>query len=265
MNSKLEEIALEMRKNIIMQLYSAGSGHPGGSLSAADIIAFLYFEEMNIPSFSDPNRDRFVLSKGHAAPALYSALAEKGSIDKGELITLRKLGSRLQGHPSMGIDGIEVPTGSLGLGLSAAVGMALAAKLDGAPYRTYALCGDGEIQEGIVWEALMAASHYGLGSLTVIVDNNGLQIDGPVSDVMSPYPIAQKAIAFGFDAFECSGHSFDSLREAFAKAKASPKPAMVIAETVKGKGVGFMENDVGWHGKAPNKEEYEQAMACLEG
>jgi transketolase len=264
-NDELAGIARQIRLDALFEVHSAKSGHLGGSFSAADILAILYFEEMNIPDFGDEKRDRFVLSKGHAAPALYSALCQKGAFGREELSTLRALGSRLQGHPDpRKLPGVEAATGSLGLGFSAAVGMALAAKAASASWRTYALLGDGELEEGIVWEAFMAASHYGLASLTAVVDNNGLQIDGPVDEVMSPYPICEKAEAFGWDAFACDGHSFDSLRSALKKARGSSKPSLVVAKTAKGKGVSFMEGQVSWHGKATTQEQYDSALRELQ-
>ena len=265
---ELQKIANNIRKNILTQIYNAKSGHPGGSLSGVEILTMLYFEEMNIASPDDVNRDRFVLSKGHAAPLLYGVLAEKGFLDKELLPTLRKIGSVLQGHPDMKkVKGVDISTGSLGLGVSAAVGMALAGKMDKKDYKVYALLGDGEIQEGIVYEAFMSASHFGLDNLTVIIDNNNLQIDGTVDEVMSPYPIDEKLKAFGFNVVNVSdGHDFEKLRKAFENARQTKgKPTAIIAKTVKGKGVSFMQNNVNWHGKAPSREQYEEAMKELEG
>ena len=268
-NLQLAKIANEVRKNVVTALHSAKSGHPGGSLSAADMLTFLYFEEMNGLDPKNPNkldRDRFVLSKGHAAPGLYGVLAEKGFIPKEDLTTLRHIGSYLQGHPDMKhIPGVDMSSGSLGQGLSAAVGMALAAKMSGKEYRTYCLCGDGEIQEGQIWEAAMFAGHRKLDNLLVIVDNNNLQIDGTVEDVCSPYPIDKKFEAFNFHVINIDGNDFDQIDAAFKEAKATKgMPTAIIAHTVKGKGVSFMENNVGWHGKAPNDEEYAIAMEELE-
>ena len=267
-NLELQKIANEVRKGIIEGVFNAKAGHPGGSLSAADIYTFLYFEEMNVdpknPKMDD--RDRFVLSKGHAAPGLYAALAHKGFFPVEDLKTLRKLGSYLQGHPDMkGIPGVDMSSGSLGQGVSAAVGMALGGKMDKKDYRVYTLLGDGEIEEGQVWEAAMFAGHHKLDNLCVIVDNNGLQIDGNIADVCSPYPIDKKFEAFNFYTINVDAHDFDALRAAFAQAKENKgKPTAIIAKSVKGKGVSFMENNAGWHGKAPNAEQYEVAMADLE-
>ena len=267
-NKELQKIANEVRKDIIVSVHSAKAGHPGGSLSAADIFTFLYFEEMNVDPKNpqNPDRDRFVLSKGHTAPGLYGALAEKGFFPKEDLITLRHLGSHLQGHPSMKkTPGIDMSTGSLGQGISAAVGMALAAKLDGKSYRTYTLLGDGEIQEGQVWEAAMFAGAKKLDNLVVIVDNNDLQIDGRVGDVNSPYPIDKKFEAFNFNVINIDAHNFDEMRAAFNKAKETKGvPTAIIAKSLKGKGVSFMEDNASWHGVAPNDEQYEAAMAELE-
>lgn len=265
---ELEEKAQIIRQHTVKMITEAGSGHPGGSLSAADIVTALYFHVMNInpkePKW--PDRDRFVLSKGHAAPVLYAALAEKGYFDIQELLTLRKAGSILQGHPDMkSAPGVEMSTGSLGQGLSAANGMALAGKLDGKSYRVYVLLGDGELQEGQVWEAAMASAHYKLDNLTAFVDHNRLQIDGPVEEVMSPEPIAEKFEAFGWNVIKIDGHNFKDIIEAVDKAKAAKgKPSAIVAETVKGKGVSFMENQVGWHGKAPDKEQMEKALEELQ-
>lgn len=267
-NLELQKMANEVRKGIIEGVYNAKAGHPGGSLSAADIYTYLYFEEMNVdpknPKMED--RDRFVLSKGHAAPGLYAALAHKGFFPVEDLKTLRKLGSYLQGHPDMkGIPGVDMSSGSLGQGISAAVGMALGGKMDGKDYRVYTLLGDGEIEEGQVWEAAMFAGHRKLDNLCVIVDNNGLQIDGNIADVCSPYPIDKKFEAFNFYTINVDAHDFDALRAAFAQAKENKgKPTAIIANSVKGKGVSFMEDQAGWHGKAPNAEQYEVAMADLE-
>lgn len=264
---KLQKAAVEVRKGIIESVHSAKAGHPGGSLSAADIFTYLYFEEMNI----DPEnpkmegRDRFVLSKGHTAPGLYSALANRGYFPVKDLLTLRHTGSYLQGHPDMKhIPGVDMSSGSLGQGLSAAVGMALAGRLDKKDYRVYALCGDGEIEEGQIWEAAMFAGHRRLDNLTVIVDNNNLQIDGPIDQVCSPYPIDKKFEAFNFHVIQIDGNDFDEIDSAFKEArKTTGMPTAIIAHTVKGKGVSFMENSVGWHGKAPNDEEYKTAMDDL--
>lgn len=265
---ELQRAANEVRKGIITAVHGAKAGHPGGSLSAADIFTYLYFEEMNIDP-KDPkkaDRDRFVLSKGHTAPGLYSALANRGYFPVEDLKTLRHLGSYLQGHPCMQeTPGVDMSSGSLGQGISAAVGMALAAKMDGKDYRTYTLLGDGEIQEGQVWEAAMFAGHRKLDNLVVIVDNNGLQIDGKIDDVCSPYPIDKKFEAFNFHVINIDGNDFDQIDAAFKEAKATKgMPTAIICKTVKGKGVSFMENNAGWHGKAPNDEEYETAMADLE-
>lgn len=259
---KLRQTVRAVREDIINETADAKSGHPGGALSAAEILTVLYFDTMNIPSYTDPMRDRFVLSKGHASALYYAVLAERGAFPKEELKTFRKLGSRLQGHPDMNrLEGVDMSSGSLGLGVCAAVGMALAAKTDSAPYRVYTLLGDGEIQEGSVWEAFMSASHFKLDNLTVIIDNNNLQIDGKVSDVMDPYPIDEKLSAFGFHVINTDGHDIDKLKAAFEEAKAtSGKPTAVIAKTVKGKGVSFMENDPAWHGTAPNEEQRAAAL-----
>ena len=265
---QLSITACKLRMGVIESTHAAKSGHPGGSLSAADAFTYLYFKEMNVkpedPHWAD--RDRFVLSKGHTAPGLYSALALKGFFPQEELLTLRHIGSRLQGHPNMNeTPGVDMSTGSLGQGVSAAAGMALAAKYQGKDCRVYTLLGDGEIQEGEVWEAMMFAHHYKLDNLCVIIDNNGLQIDGNVADVMSPYPIADKLRAFGLGVKEIDGHDFDQLEAAFAEARATKgTPFAIVMKTVKGKGVSFMEGQAGWHGKAPNDEEYAQAMAELQ-
>ncbi len=259
--------ACKVRIGIIEGTYAAKSGHPGGSLSAAELFTWLYFKELNVdPKQPDkPDRDRFVLSKGHTAPGLYSAMALRGFFPWEDLLTLRHIGSHLQGHPNMrSTPGVDMSTGSLGQGVSAACGMALAAKYQNNPCRVYTLLGDGEIEEGQVWEAMMFAAHYKLDNLCVVIDNNGLQIDGSVEQVMSPYPILDKLRAFGFEAVEIDGHDFDQLEAAFAQAKAvTGKPFAIVTKTVKGKGVSFMEDQAGWHGKAPNDAEYEQAMAEL--
>lgn len=265
---ELQKKANEVRKGIVTAVHGAKAGHPGGSLSAADIFTYLYFEEMNIDP-KDPkkaDRDRFVLSKGHTAPGLYSVLANRGYFPVEDLPTLRHLGSYLQGHPCMQeTPGVDMSSGSLGQGISAAVGMALAAKMDNKDYRTYTLLGDGEIQEGQVWEASMFAGHRKLDNLVVIVDNNGLQIDGKIDDVCSPYPIDKKFEAFNFHVINIDGNDFDQIDAAFKEAKATKgQPTAIICKTVKGKGVSFMENNAGWHGKAPNDEEYATAMADLE-
>ena len=267
--AELKKTANEVRKGIIKSTHAAKSGHPGGSLSAADLFTYLYFVELNVDPKNpkDENRDRFVLSKGHVAPGYYSTLAERGFFPKEDLLTLRHVGSYLQGHPDMKkIPGVDMSSGSLGQGISAAVGMALAAKLQNKDYRTYTLLGDGEIQEGQVWEAAMFAGFRKLDNLVVIVDNNGLQIDGPVDQVCSPYPIVDKFKAFNFHVIDLKdGNDMDQIAAAFAEARATKgMPTAIIAHTVKGKGVSFMENQVGWHGKAPNDEEYAIAMADLE-
>ena len=267
-NLELKKIANNVRKGIVTSVHSAKAGHPGGSLSAADIFTYLYFEEMNIDPKNPKmeNRDRFVLSKGHTAPGLYSALANRGYFPVEELTTLRKLGSRLQGHPCMqDTPGVDMSSGSLGQGISAAAGMALSAKLDNRDFRVYALLGDGEIQEGQVWEASMFAGFRKLDNLVVIVDNNGLQIDGPVDQVCSPYPIDKKFEAFNFHVINIDAHDFDQIRAAFKEARETKgMPTAIIAHSVKGKGVSFMENNVSWHGTAPNDEQYAVAMADLE-
>ena len=265
---KLMKTANEIRKGIVSSVHSAKAGHPGGSLSAADIFTYLYFEELRIdpkePKKAD--RDRFVLSKGHTAPGLYSALAERGYFPKEDLLTLRHVGSYLQGHPDMKhIPGVDMSSGSLGQGISAAVGLAIAGKMDDADYRVYTLLGDGEIQEGQVWEASMLAASHKLDNLVVIVDNNNLQIDGTIEEVNSPYPIDKKFEAFNFHVIKIDGNDFDQIDAAFKEAKTvKGQPTAIIAKTVKGKGVSFMENQVGWHGKAPNDEEYKVAMEELE-
>ena len=266
---ELQKMAVEVRKGIVTGVHAAKAGHPGGSLSAADVFTYLYFEEMNVDPKNpkDPNRDRFVLSKGHTAPGLYSARAHRGFFPVEDLKTLRHIGSHLQGHPCVQpTPGIDMSSGSLGQGISVAVGMALSAKLSDESYRVYTLLGDGEIQEGQVWEAAMFAGARKLDNLCVIVDNNGLQIDGPVADVCSPYPIDKKFDAFGFHVINVAdGNDMEQLKAAFDEAKTvKGMPTAIIMKTVKGKGVSFMENQVGWHGKAPNDEEYEIAMADLE-
>lgn len=266
-NTELQKTANEIRKGIVTAVHSAKAGHPGGSLSAADIFTYLYFEEMNIDPANPKmeNRDRFVLSKGHVAPGLYATLANRGFFPTQELTTLRKLGSRLQGHPCMQeTPGVDMSSGSLGQGFSAAVGMALSAKLMKKEYRVYALCGDGELQEGQIWEAAMFAGFRKLDNLVLIVDNNGLQIDGKIDEVCSPYPIADKFKAFNFHTIEIDGHNFDEIRDAFENARNTKgMPTAIIAKTVKGKGVSFMENQASWHGTAPNDEQYAQAMEDL--
>ena len=266
---ELQKTANEIRNSIVTAVHSAKAGHPGGSLSAADVFTYLYFEEMNIDP-KDPkkaDRDRFVLSKGHTAPGLYSTLAHRGYFPVEDLKTLRHLGSYLQGHPDMKhIPGVDMSSGSLGQGISAAVGMALGGKLDGSSYRVYTLLGDGEIEEGQVWEAAMFAGHRKLDNLVVIVDNNGLQIDGKIEDVCSPYPIDKKFEAINFHVINVeNGNDFDQLKAAFDEAKTvKGMPTAIVMKTVKGKGVSYMENSVDWHGKAPNDEQYEIAMADLE-
>ena len=267
-NLELSRMANEVRKGIVTAVHGAKAGHPGGSLSAADIFTYLYFEEMNIDP-ADPrkeDRDRFVLSKGHTAPGLYSALAYRGYFPVEDLPTLRHLGSYLQGHPCMQeVPGVDMSSGSLGQGISAAVGMALGARMAGADFRVYTLLGDGEIEEGQVWEAAMFAGHRKLDNLVVIVDNNGLQIDGKIEDVCSPYPIDEKFRAFNFHVVNIDGNDMQQIREAFAEARSTKgMPTAIIAHTLKGKGVSFMEGQAGWHGKAPNDEEYKIAMADLE-
>ncbi len=261
--------ACQIRRHIIRMLGEARSGHPGGSLSAADIVTTLFFYEMRVDPQNPkwPDRDRFILSKGHAVPVLYAALAERGYFPVEELLTLRKLNSRLQGHPSMKhLPGVEMSTGSLGQGLSAANGMALAGKLDGRDYRVYVLLGDGEIQEGQVWEAAMAAAHYKLDKVTAFLDHNGLQIDGPICEIMCPEPVADKWRAFGWHVEEIDGHNYREIIKALAKAReVKGKPTMIVARTIKGKGVSFMENQVGWHGNAPNAEQTKQALEELGG
>ena len=265
---ELQKMAVEVRKNLLIAIHAAKAGHPGGSLSAADIFTYLYFEEMNVdpknPKWED--RDRFVLSKGHTAPGLYATLALKGYFQVEDMVTLRKFGSKLQGHPCMQYTpGIDMSSGSLGQGISAAVGMAISAKLDDKEYRTYTLLGDGELQEGQVWEAAMMAGHRKLDNLCVIVDNNNLQIDGSIDTVCSPYPIDKKFEAFNFHVINIDGNDFDQIDAAFKEAKATKgMPTAIICKTVKGKGVSFMENQAGWHGAAPNDEQLAQALEELE-
>ncbi|KXZ40508.1 transketolase [Alkalithermobacter thermoalcaliphilus JW-YL-7 = DSM 7308] len=267
--NELKKIATNVRKNILEMIHEAKSGHPGGSLSAVEILTALYFDEMNIdpqnPKKED--RDRFVLSKGHAAPVLYGVLAEKGYFPKQELMKLRKINSMLQGHPDMkGTPGVEMSTGSLGQGLSVACGMAMASKLDNAPWRVYALLGDGEIQEGIIWEACMSAAHYKLDNLVAFLDYNGLQIDGKNEEVMNIGPVADKFKAFGWNVIEIDGHDYDQIFAALDSARETVgKPTMIIAKTVKGKGVSFMENVAGWHGTAPTDEDLKKALDELGG
>ena len=263
----LQKTACKVRMGILESTHAAKCGHPGGSLSATEMFTYLYFKEMNVDP-ADPkkaDRDRFVLSKGHTAPGLYSTLAQRGFFPVEDLKTLRKIDSYLQGHPNMNtVPGVDMSTGSLGQGVSTAVGMALGAKHTGSDSRVYTLLGDGEIQEGQCWEAFMMAAHYDLDNLVVIVDNNGLQIDGNVADVMSPYPIVDKLLAFGFHVQAINGHDFDAIEKALKSArKVKGQPSAIVMETVKGKDVSYMENDAGWHGKAPNDAEYEIAMAEL--
>ena len=264
---QLQITACKVRMGVIESTYGAKAGHPGGSLSAAEVYTYLYFKEMNIdpknPKWED--RDRFVLSKGHTTPGLYSTLAQRGFFPVEDLPTFRHIDSYLQGHPNMNmVPGVDMSTGSLGQGVSVATGMALAAKHTGKTNRVYSLLGDGEIQEGQVWEACMAAAHYKLDNLCIVVDNNGLQIDGNIADVMSPYPIVDKLVAFGFDVQAIDGHDFDAIEAAFAHARTvKGKPSAIVITSTKGKGVSFMENNAGWHGKAPNDAEYAQAMAEL--
>lgn len=266
---QLQEVALNVREDIVTMLTASASGHPGGSLSAVEILTTLYFHEMNVNPKTprDENRDRFVLSKGHAAPALYSVLAERGFFDKSELKSLRKLGSMLQGHPNMNyVPGVDMSTGSLGQGISAAVGMAIAGKLDKKDYRVFALLGDGELEEGQVWEAAMSAAHYKLDNLTAFIDHNGLQIDGKCEDVMCPEPISNKFRAFNWHVIDVDGHNFDELIAAIEEAKnTSGKPTVIVCKTVKGKGVSFMENEASWHGTAPNKQQCAQALNEIGG
>ncbi len=262
----LQKIACKVRMGVIEGTYNAKSGHPGGSLSISDTLTYLYFNKMNVDAKDPENadRDRFVLSKGHTAPALYSVLAQKGYFSVDELKSLRHIGALLQGHPCIHIPGVDMSSGSLGQGISAACGMALAGKISGTSSDVYTILGDGEIQEGQVWEAAMFAAHYGLGNLVAVVDNNGLQIDGPITEVCSPEPITDKFAAFGWHVITMDAHDFDSIDAAFEEAsKVTDKPVAIIQKSVKGKGVSFMENQVGWHGTAPNKEQYDQAMAEL--
>lgn len=262
--SELKKIANEVRIGIIEEVYNAQSGHPGGALSVADILTVLYFNEMNVDEKNPdmPNRDRLVLSKGHASPALYSVLANKGFFSKEELKTFRKIDSNLQGHPDKNkVKGVDMTTGSLGQGLSAANGMALAGKLNKSNYRVYCILGDGELEEGQIWEAAMTSHHYKLDNLCVIVDNNNLQIDGKVEDVMNIYPIVDKFKSFGFETIQIDGHNITQIMEALGQArKIKGKPTVIIAKTIKGKGVSYMENQAGWHGKAPNEDEYKRAI-----
>jgi len=265
--NSLQKTACEVRKGVIEGTFNGKSGHPGGSLSISDTLTYLYFSKMNVdpknPDMDD--RDRLVLSKGHTAPALYSVLAERGFFSKEELKSLRHIGALLQGHPCIHIPGVDMSSGSLGQGISAACGMALAGKLDSKPYKVYAILGDGEIEEGQVWEAAMFAAHYGLDNLVAIVDNNGLQIDGPITEVCSPEPITDKFAAFGWHVITMDAHDFDDIERAFNEAETiSGKPVAIIQKSVKGKGVSFMENQVSWHGTAPNKEQYDAAMAELD-
>lgn len=265
---ELKKVAARVRKHIIDEVFSASSGHPGGSLSCADILTALYFNEMRVDPKNPkwPERDRFVLSKGHCAPALYAVLAEKGFFPVEDLVTFRSADSYLQGHPSMkDVPGVDMSTGSLGQGISAAVGMALAAKVDKKDYRVYSILGDGELQEGQVWEAFMAAAHYKLDNLTAFLDHNGLQIDGNITDVMSPEKVEDKFAAFGWNVIVINGHDFEQILSAIDNAKnCKGKPTVIVAKTVKGKGVSFMENQAGWHGSAPNKEQRDQAVAEIE-
>ena len=264
---QLQLTACKVRMGVIESTFGAKAGHPGGSLSAAEVYTYLYFKEMNIdpknPKWED--RDRFVLSKGHTTPGLYSVLANRGYFPVEDLLTFRHIDSYLQGHPNMNmVPGVDMSTGSLGQGVSVATGMALGLKKTGKANRVYSLLGDGEIQEGQVWEACMAAAHYKLDNLCIVIDNNGLQIDGNIADVMSPYPIVDKLVAFGFDVQAIDGHDFDAIEAAFAHARTvEGKPSAIVIKSVKGKGVSFMENNAGWHGKAPNDAEYAQAMAEL--
>ena len=266
LKKQLEITACKVRMGIIEGVHSAKSGHPGGSLSIADTLTYLYFAKMNVypDKPEEPQRDRLVLSKGHTAPALYSTLAQRGFFPEEELKSLRHIGAMLQGHPCIHIPGVDMSSGSLGQGISAACGMALSAKVSSDTYKVYTILGDGEIEEGQVWEAAMFAAHYKLDNLVAIVDNNGLQIDGKIEDVMSPYPIVDKFIAFGWHIIEMDAHDFDSIEAAFNEAESvSGQPVAIIQKSVKGKGVSFMENNVSWHGSAPNDEQYEQAMGEL--
>ena len=265
----LKEIARNIRKDIVSMIHTSKSGHPGGSLSAVEILTALYFDEMNIDinNCKMEDRDRFVLSKGHAAPVLYATLAERGYFDKKELLSLRKVGAMLQGHPDMkGTPGVEMSTGSLGQGFSVACGMAMASKLDNAPWRVYALLGDGEVQEGLIWEAAMSAAHYKLDNMVAFLDYNGLQIDGEVEKVMNIGPIVDKFKSFGWNVIEIDGHDFDQIFAALDMAKETVgKPTMIVAKTIKGKGVSFMENNAGWHGNAPSDNDLERALSELGG
>ncbi len=266
LKNNLQKIACKARMGVIEGTFNAKSGHPGGSLSICDTLTYLYFNKMNVDPANpeDPKRDRFVLSKGHTAPALYAVLAQKGYFSRDELKCLRHIGAMLQGHPCIHTPGVDMSSGSLGQGISAACGMALSGKLDESPYKVYTILGDGEIEEGQVWEAAMFAAHYGLSNLTAIVDNNGLQIDGAITEVCSPEPITDKFAAFGWHVITMDAHDFDDIDRAFSEASAvTDKPVVIIQKSVKGKGVSFMENQVGWHGTAPNREQYEQAMAEL--
>lgn len=266
LKKQLEITACKVRMGIIEGVHSAKSGHPGGSLSIADTLTYLYFAKMNVypDKPEEPQRDRLVLSKGHTAPALYSTLAQRGFFPEEELKSLRHIGAMLQGHPCIHIPGVDMSSGSLGQGISTACGMALSAKVSSDTYKVYTILGDGEIEEGQVWEAAMFAAHYKLDNLVAIVDNNGLQIDGKIEDVMSPYPIVDKFKAFGWHVIEMDAHDFDSIEAAFNEAESvSGQPVAIIQKSVKGKGVSFMENNVSWHGSAPNDEQYEQAMGEL--
>lgn len=264
---ELAKVTNEVRKGILTAIHSAKSGHPGGSLSATEIFTYLYFQEMHIDPTNpaDPDRDRFVLSKGHTSPGLYATMAYRGYFEVEELITFRQVGSRLQGHPSMRqLPGVDMSTGSLGQGISAAVGMALSGKMDDKKYRVYTLCGDGELQEGQVWEAVMFAAHHKLDNLVIIIDHNGLQIDGTIEEVCSPYPLDQKFKAFQCHVIEADAHDFDSLKKVFHEAKETKgKPSVIIAKSIKGKGISFMENQAGWHGSSPNDTQYKVAMTEL--
>ncbi len=264
--NELQKIACKARMGVIEGVFNAKSGHPGGSLSICDLLTYLYFEKLNVSAQNpkDENRDRLVLSKGHCAPALYSVLALKGYFDESELKSLRHIGAMLQGHPDMkGTPGVDMSSGSLGQGLSAACGMALNAKLNNKDYKVYTILGDGEIEEGMVWEAAMFAAHNKLNNMVAIVDNNGLQIDGPVTEVCSPHPITDKFAAFGWNVITMDAHDFDDIERAFERAENSQSPVAIIQTSVKGKGVSFMENNVSWHGAAPNAEQYEIAMSEL--
>ncbi|MDE5854079.1 MAG: transketolase [Ruminococcus sp.] len=266
MKKDLQKTACKVRMGVIEGTYNAKSGHPGGSLSISDLVTYLYFNKMNVNPADpeNPDRDRLVLSKGHTAPALYSVLVQKGYFSEEELKSLRHIGAMLQGHPCINIPGVDMSSGSLGQGISAACGMALAGKLDNKSYKVYSILGDGEIEEGQVWEAAMFAAHYKLDNLVAIVDRNGLQIDGPITEVCSPEPITDKFTAFGWHVITMDAHDFDSIDTAFKEAETiTGKPVAIVQNSVKGKGVSFMENQVGWHGTAPNKEQYEQAMAEL--